>query len=59
MVSTSNNLDEAIIAQSIIAGYHAILSEPYSVDRMYEIAEITNKLNLSANKRENIKRLVC
>jgi response regulator RpfG family c-di-GMP phosphodiesterase len=57
MVATCNNHDEAIIAQSIIAGCHAILSEPYSVDRMYEIAEIANKIKLECEQKRKYQAL--
>ena len=57
LVLKNNNQDETVIAQSIIAGCHAILSEPYSVDRMYEIAEIANKIKLECEEKRKYQSL--
>ena len=57
LVLKSDNQDETVIAQSVIIGCHAILSEPYSVDRMYEIAEIANKIKLECEGKRKYQAL--
>lgn len=61
MILSADSQDERNIAQSVLIGCHGVLCEPYSVDRLHEIAEVAKKVKLECGdkrKRAAIQMLM-